>query len=146
MPVRTTDLGVLFFPGRLGRIIGAVVAILFVVIGAAIMVLARGPAMPGPLFVVVASIVLAAIVRSIGLELRVDDHGISQTTALAGGWSVVWSDIAEWQLIRVRSSYGIVFVDGQGQRYRVSSQLELGSEMRPLLARLEQKLGPPQSD
>ena len=145
MSVVSSDGALRFRPSLAGQVFGLLVSLFFAAIGVAIMVLARGPAMPGPLFVLIPAVFIVSIVRSFGLELLLDDRGIHQHAPLGASWSLEWSQIASWDDVRSQSQHKVSLRDAQGASRSVSSWLASGTELGTLVEQLSERLGAPSS-
>ena len=147
MGIKSRDGGLMFVPSVSGQLVGLSVCLIFLTAGVAIMVVAGGLAMPGPLFVLIPGVFMISIVRSFGLGLVVDDRGIRQSAPLGPKWSFVWGDIVTWDAKRKTgtSQHTVYFCDGTGTQHNVSAWLAKRSELVTLVEYVSGRIGPPLS-
>ena len=145
--VKSRDGGLRFVPSVSGQLVGLAVCLIFATAGVAIMVVADGLAMPGPLFVLIPGVFMVSIARSFGLDLVVDDAGIRQSAPLGPNWSFAWGDIVTWDAKRKTgtSQHTVYFCDGAGVQHNVSAWLAKRSELMTLVEYVSERTGPPQS-
>jgi hypothetical protein len=145
--VQSRDEGLRFVPSVSGQVVGLAVCLIFAAAGVAIMVVAGGLAMPGPLFVLIPGVFMVSIVRSFGLVLVVDDKGIRQSAPLGPNWSFAWGDIVTWDAKRKTgtSQHTVYFCDGGGLQHNVSAWLAKRSELMTLVEYVSDRTGPPLS-
>lgn len=145
--VKNRDGGLRFVPSVSGQLVGLAVCLAFAAAGVAIMVVAGGPAMPGPLFVLIPGVFMVSIARSFGLALLVDDDGIRQRAPLGPNWSLTWGEIVTWDAKRKTgtSQHTVYFCDGAGTQHNISAWLAKRSELFTLVEYASDRTGPPLS-